>query len=111
LKRENEFKNDYSFYNLLVEAYSNLNKYQEAINVYKQAIEINPDNSETYYNMGVALANLSEYEEVIDAFQKAIEINPDDSEAYLNLFELELILNKDFSKDIEDKFLELFKKQ
>jgi tetratricopeptide (TPR) repeat protein len=35
-------------------AYNGLGKYQEAIDVYKEAIKIKSDYYEAYYNMGVA---------------------------------------------------------
>jgi tetratricopeptide (TPR) repeat protein len=44
---------------------------------YEKAIEINPDNYETYNNMGGAYVGLSEFEKAIEAFKKAIEIEPD----------------------------------
>jgi tetratricopeptide (TPR) repeat protein len=41
-------------------AYAGLDKFEEAIEAYEKAIEINPDNYETYNNMGGAYAGLSE---------------------------------------------------
>jgi tetratricopeptide (TPR) repeat protein len=42
-------------------AYAGLDKFEEAIEAYEKAIEINPDNYETYNNMGGAYAGLSEF--------------------------------------------------
>jgi tetratricopeptide (TPR) repeat protein len=35
-------------------AYTELDKFKEAIEAYKKAIEINPDYGTAYYNMGIA---------------------------------------------------------
>jgi tetratricopeptide (TPR) repeat protein len=64
-------------------AYTELDKFKEAIEAYKKAIEINPDNYETYNNMGCAYVGLSEFEEAIEAFKKAIEIEGSISMAFL----------------------------
>jgi tetratricopeptide (TPR) repeat protein len=39
-------------------AYNKLKEYQEAIDTYKEAIKIKPDDHEAYYNMGVAYDKL-----------------------------------------------------
>ncbi len=52
---------------------------------YQKAIEINPKNADTYYNMGNAYSNLKEYDKAITAYQKAIEINPKNDSAYNNM--------------------------
>jgi Flp pilus assembly protein TadD len=38
-----------------------LNKYDEAITAYDKAIEINPNDSDAWYNKGVALDNLNKF--------------------------------------------------
>ena len=65
-------------------ALSDLGKFQEAIECYDKAIEINPDDAEAYYNKGNTLYNLGEYQQAIECYDKAIEINPDGVEAYNN---------------------------
>jgi len=61
-----------------------LNKSDEAIKAYEKAIEINPNDSDAWYNKGVALDNLNKSDEAIKAYEKAIEINPNDSDAWYN---------------------------
>ena len=58
-----------------------LGKSDEAIKAYDKAIEINPHNSDAWYNKGIALYNLNKSDEAIKAYDKAIEINPQDSKA------------------------------
>ena len=61
-----------------------LGKYEEAIQCYDIAIEINPDFEEAYYNKGTALSDLGNKEEAIKCYDKAIELNPDLEKAYNN---------------------------
>ena len=49
---------------------SNLGRHEEAIEAFKKAIEINPNNAAAWYNKGVGLGNLGRYEEAIEAFKK-----------------------------------------
>jgi tetratricopeptide (TPR) repeat protein len=55
---------------------SNLNKSIEAIKAFDKTIEINPQNSDAWYNKAVILNKLSKSAEAINAYEKAIEINP-----------------------------------
>jgi len=58
---------------------------EEAIATYRRAIELNPDLSWSYHNLGEALAKLGKLEEAIAAFRCAIELNPDFSWSYHHL--------------------------
>jgi len=103
-------KYDPAYYNM-GNMYSNLEKYALAIESYKKAIEINPKKDEAYNNMGNAYGKLEKYEEAISSYEKAIEINPKDDGAYANLFEIELIGNKPFRKELESKYIKFFKEE
>jgi predicted TPR repeat methyltransferase len=48
-----------------------------AIDSYKQAIKIKPDDAEAYYNMGIALKDKGELDAAIDSYKQAIKIKPD----------------------------------
>ncbi|MFM6454407.1 MAG: tetratricopeptide repeat protein, partial [Planktothrix sp.] len=48
----------------------------EAIEVYRQAIALNPDFSWSYHNLGTALIQQQKWSEAILAYSKAIELNP-----------------------------------
>jgi tetratricopeptide (TPR) repeat protein len=67
-------------------AYDKLKEYQEAIDAYKEAIKIKPDDHKAYCNMGVAYDKLKEYQEAIDAYKEAIKIKPDYHKAYNGFF-------------------------
>jgi tetratricopeptide (TPR) repeat protein len=82
--------NDYTIYvrpvrSVLGTDGGELGKYQEAIESYKQAIRINPDDEYAHNNLGVAYRKLGKYEEEIESYKQAIRINPDDRDAHNNL--------------------------
>ena len=59
-------------------------KYDEAIQAYNKALEINPQFADAWSSKGNALNSLSKYDEAIQACDKAIEINPQFAEAWNN---------------------------
>ncbi len=65
----------------------------EAIEAYKQAIRINPDDSDSHYNLGYTYGNLGMYEEAIEAWKQAIRIDPDNAAAHVNLGNAYVCLN------------------
>ncbi len=82
-------KNNYPYY---VDAHYNLGvvygesgNLTEAIESYKQAIRIDPDDALAHYNLGVAYGELGRLAEAIESYQQAIRIDPDDVDAYINL--------------------------
>ena len=88
----------------LLEGNQNYHKgeFKKAIEAYKKAIEIKPD-EDTYYNMGLAYTMLNEkvsFEEAVKAYKKAIGINSDKDEAYYNMGGVYTMLNK-FEKAIK----------
>jgi len=57
----------------------------DAIQVYHRALEINPNYSEAYNNLGIALKEQENLDDAIQVYHRALEINPNYSEAYNNL--------------------------
>ena len=51
---------------------------------FSDAIELNPNDAETYNNRGVAYSNKGDYDRAIEDFNKVIELNPDNADAYYN---------------------------
>jgi len=51
-------------------------KYDEAIGKFKEAIEINGNNAEIYYNLGVVYESKNLREEATQMYMKALELNP-----------------------------------
>ena len=63
-----------------------MGKKEEAIPLYKKAIELNPNYVEAYNNLGVACFETGRREDAIAAlFKKALEINPNQADARRNL--------------------------
>ncbi|MEA1955525.1 MAG: tetratricopeptide repeat protein [Campylobacterota bacterium] len=56
--------------------------YEEAIKFTEKAIQIFPNNSDLYNNMGIAYRKLGKYNEAIKAYEKAIEIKANDNIYY-----------------------------
>jgi tetratricopeptide (TPR) repeat protein len=66
-------------------------RYDLAVGVLNQAVKINPDNQDAWYNLGLGNAALSQYFQAEDAFVKAIEKGP---ESLTLWFEYGKVLNK-----------------
>lgn len=62
-----------------------LGKPREAIQVYKAAIDVEPDDYLLYYNMALTYYNLKEYKEAEEVLQKATRINPNHASSHLIL--------------------------
>ncbi|HHZ91342.1 TPA: tetratricopeptide repeat protein, partial [Candidatus Poribacteria bacterium] len=58
---------------------------REAIQAYQEAIELNPDDSEIYNNLGNALKKQGNFQQAIVTYHKAIETNPNSTNAHNNL--------------------------
>ena len=58
--------------------------YEGAIKLYNEAIELNPNYSESYCNRATAYLELKQYERAIQNYNKAIELNPNFARAYIN---------------------------
>ncbi len=88
---------------------NSLGRYEEAIEAYRQAIEIDPKYADPYFNLGINLHHLYRYEEAIEAYRQAIEIDPKFAYAYFNLG---IVLNYSLGRREEaieayQKFIEL----
>ena len=98
-QRINELKIDAKNFLKIGVCYYNKKNINEAINNYNQAIELNPNFTEAYFNKGICLSNQQKKEEAIEVFNKAIEIANNDAELYLN--RLLLFFFKKFQKSIK----------
>jgi len=59
-------------------------RYQDALNAFDKAIEIDPNNANAWSGKGFALKNLERFQEALDAFDKATELDPDLLNAWLH---------------------------
>ena len=59
--------------------------FQDAIEEYDKALELNPSYADVHNHRGIALSAFDRPDEALESFQSALEINPDYVEARLNL--------------------------
>jgi tetratricopeptide (TPR) repeat protein len=59
--------------------------FDEAIEQFRKAIELNPDFVPAYFSLGDALMDQEKVDEAIEQFRKAIKLEPDAAPAYLRL--------------------------
>ena len=62
---------------LLGMCYRELGRYREALEAYKQAVRIMPENSDNHYDLGTTYRALGFYEEALEAQKQAIKLMPD----------------------------------
>jgi Flp pilus assembly protein TadD len=52
-------------------------KYDQAVEEYRQAVELDPKNTDALYNLGIALETINDQEAARDAFEKLLELDPE----------------------------------
>jgi len=57
----------------------------EAIQLYEEALRLNPDHAEAHSNLGIALAQAGRVREAIGQFEQALRIMPNDAKIHYNL--------------------------
>jgi Tfp pilus assembly protein PilF len=62
-----------------------LDKVDEAIACYEQALQIRPDNAEAHNNLGAALMRQEKRDRAIHCYMKAIRLKPDYADVFSNL--------------------------
>ena len=69
-------KTDTDDYFTLACNYENSNRYHEAIEAYKQSLQMNPDRMEAYLNLGVVYYKVGKYSDAIEILKQALSVNP-----------------------------------
>ena len=64
--------------------YINLERYDEAIQYFDKALQIDPNDTVALNNKGDALYQLGKYDEAIQNYDKALQIDPNDTVALNN---------------------------
>lgn len=99
-----------SFYNM-GNAYADLGEYQDAVDSYKQAIQLNENSSnpqplsKPHNNLGLAYAALGQLTEAISEFNQAVQLKPDYAEAHYNLGVASLQLGKKQEAEEQQRIL------
>ncbi|MFA5794251.1 MAG: tetratricopeptide repeat protein [Candidatus Brocadiia bacterium] len=75
--------------------------YQQALELFDQAIKVDPSNYEAYTNRGVCYAALGQIDQAIKDLNEAIKLNPKNVGAYANRASL-YYSKKDYVRAIED---------
>lgn len=60
------------------------NRYEEAINAYNQALQLQPDLADTWNNRGVVLTRMQRYDDAIASYEQATKIRPNYPDAWNN---------------------------
>lgn len=78
--------NQYSeaFYNKGISCFQN-QEFEEAVENFNRAIQIDSLNYHYYYNIGLAYIKLEDYRAAVESFNSAISINPKDADSFQNL--------------------------
>ena len=61
-----------------------MDRHEEALESYNQALAINPMNARTYYNRGITLRHLKRHTEALDSYNQVLAIMPHYPEALYN---------------------------
>lgn len=85
LQQEIRLSPNVNAYLFLGNAYTYAGRPAEALNAYKQAIHLNPDEVMAYTQLGVAYECLKRYEDAIKAYQRAISLSPSEPMAHYGL--------------------------
>lgn len=81
----------------------NLGRPEEAIGLFKKAVDANPEDKYSRYNYGVVLLGADNYEEAETQFLKAIELDPEYNNAIFNLGVTYLRWGSYLNKKAEDE--------
>ena len=80
-----QFPDDLTCLNILGVVLDGKNQSEEAIKIYKKALQIDENSSETHFNMGSILHRSGRSNEARVSYEKAISLKPDFLNAYFNL--------------------------
>ena len=80
----NQFPRSIALLNLKGISYSHLRNFKEAIKVYKKAVQIDPENPITCFNLGVALYDNGQLKEALANYLLAVRLKPDYVQALFN---------------------------
>ena len=66
--------------------YEEFGTYTKAVEAFKQAIRIDPDDADAHYNLGVVYGKLGFHKDEIEAYKQAIRIDPNNAHARYNSY-------------------------
>jgi len=72
----------------LANAYADLGRWEDAVEAYKLAISLDPENGDLYNRLGIVFVALDDAGEAEESYLRAIDCSPWDAVSYYNLGEL-----------------------
>ena len=80
-----QYPNALILYDILSAAYMGLKDTEKTIASYQKALQLNPNHTDAYNNMGMALYDQGRFGEAGESYQKAIKLEPNFADAHYNL--------------------------
>lgn len=100
---------DIMLYTKLGGLYANSESYKEAIEAYKKASELRPNDAFIYVSLGGIYHTTGDNDKALEAYNKAMELCPEYKYNYVNIANVELAKkNYTDAEDYYNKFLELY---
>lgn len=81
---------------------TNTGQYDDAVKIYRELVERNPENARYHYGLGIALHELERYEEALEEKQVALELEPDNAQ-YCNSIGVSLHELKRYREALKEK--------
>ena len=94
LEIEKTYNNNPEFQNIFAVILYELKDYNQSIEKWKKAIDLNSNYFQAYDNLANALLNLKKYADALEYFNKAVKINPKAFKVYNNIGNTLTKLNK-----------------
>ena len=66
-------------------AYGKFKDRKKAIESYKEAIRLNPNDPDAQYNLGIIYGEMGNYPQALELFKETIRLKPDDADAHYGL--------------------------
>ena len=100
---------DVTLYTKLAGAYSELGKFDEALEVYKKVSEMKPNDAFIYISIGSIYESKGDFKNALAAYNKSMELFPDYKYNYLNIANAQVQL-KEYKSAIEsyNRFLDIY---
>ena len=70
-------------------------RYEEALELYRVQLDVNPDSSQLHSNIGAALYFLNREEAALASFERALQLDPDNEVAQRNLRQIRQVPGRD----------------
>ena len=74
----------YTLFSSLGDFLRSVKLYNDSLDCYHKALQLDKSNASTFFGQGVALANQNRYEEALESYQKALDLDPESVAAWVN---------------------------